>query len=96
MGESIKVVCVLVLGVASIAAAVAWFDDQPNSVTWAIRIGGPILSLLAIAGFLRLHLRRDLAPDYLRRSAGNYFNRDGFCFAFAAPLARLSFGSRRP
>lgn len=83
MGESIKAICALVLIVASIAAAVAWITD-PSAITWCFRIGGPILALGAIGMILKLHLRADLADDYLRQQTGNYFNRAGFCFAFVA------------
>ncbi len=30
---------------------------------------------------MKLHFRRNEAPDYLRRVADGYFNRGGFCFA---------------
>jgi hypothetical protein len=83
MGESVKAVCALVLIVASIAAAVAWLSD-PGAITWCFRIGGPILALAALGMILKLHRRADLAHDYLRQQAGNYFNRDGFCFALGA------------
>jgi hypothetical protein len=84
MGESVKAVCALVLVVASVAAAVAWSASQPDAIAWCFRIGGPILALLAVGLILKLHFRADLAPDYLRKQAGNYFNRGGFCFAFGA------------
>ncbi len=83
MGESVKAICALVLIVASIVAAVAWITD-PSAITWSFRIGGPILAVAAIGMILKLHFRPDLAPDYLRQHPGNYFNRDGFCFAFVA------------
>lgn len=84
MGESTKAISALVLIVAAIAAAIAWTADQPDGATWAFRIGGPTLALLAIGLILNLHFRADLAHDYLRDRAGTYFNRDGFCFAFVA------------
>ena len=84
MGESTKVLCVLLLIVGIIAAAIAWYSDRPDAVTWGFRVGGPIVALLALALFLKLHFRRDLVHDYLRDVAGNYFNRDGFCFAVNA------------
>ena len=84
MGESVKAVCALVLIVASAAAALAWSTNQPDAISWSCRIGGPVVALLALGLILRLHFRTDLAPDYLRKQAGNYFNRGGFCFAFGA------------
>ena len=83
MGESVKSVCAVVLIVASIAAAIAWVTDA-STLTWCFRILGPLLALGALGMILKLHFRPDLADDYLRRQTGNYFNRDGFCFAFTA------------
>lgn len=82
MGESTKAFSALVLIAAAIAAILAWFTDQPDAATWAFRIGGPILALLALSLILNLHFRADLAHDYLGDRVGTYFNRDGFCFAF--------------
>jgi hypothetical protein len=88
MGESIKAICVVVLMVAATLAAIAWFTGPPNPTTWGFRIGGPLLTILAIGLFLKLHFRADLAHDYLRDHVGaHYFNRDGFCFAFFATAA---------
>lgn len=84
MGESTKAICALLLIVGSIAAAVAWNADRPDSITWGFRIGGLILATFALGLILKLHFRADIARDYLREIAGTYFNRDGFCFAFAA------------
>ncbi len=81
MGESTKAVSALILIVASIATAVAWFLDRPDTTTWAFRIGSPILALASLGLILKLNARADLVHDYLREHAGSYFNRDGFCFA---------------
>src|ERR1700722_18075970 len=83
MREFTKVICVLVLMIAWPVATLAWFTDRPDSITWAARIAGPVLAILALLLFLKLHFRADLAQDYLRRHAGTYFNRDGFGFAFS-------------
>ena len=88
MSESIKAVCCVMLIAAFIAGVIVWMDDQPNRVTWCLRIGCPIAAILAIGLILKLHFRADAAPDYLRRQAGdNFFNRGGFCFAFRAVAA---------
>lgn len=84
MREFAKVMCVLVLMVSAPAGAIAWFTDRPDAATWGFRISGPILAILALAAFLKIHFRRDLAHDYLREHAGTYFNRDGFGFAVSA------------
>lgn len=83
MGESTKAVCSLLLIVGVIASVVAWLLDRPEAATWGFRIGGPVVSLLALGLILKLQFRADLEHDYLRPLTGTYFNRDGFCFAFA-------------
>ena len=79
-----KAVCALLIVVACFATLFAWFADKPDALTWVFRLGSPIVGALAIGLILRLHYRTDLAPDYLRKQAGDYFNRGGFCFAFSA------------
>jgi hypothetical protein len=86
MGESVKALCSLFMIVAAIVSAVAWFDDQPNQTTWILRIASPLVAVSSLAALLKLHLRSDVAHDYLRDTTGGYFNRDGFCFAFLAEV----------
>ena len=86
MGESFKAVCSLILCVAILAGAIAWSDDRPSQATWIVRIASPLLGILSLAVLLKVHFRRDRAPDYLQATAGNYFNRGGFCFAFSADV----------
>lgn len=81
MGESTKVACVLILSVSAIATALAWIAEKPDATTWSFRIGGPVISLLSLGLFLKIHFRRDLEKDYLRLFTRTYFNRVGFCFA---------------
>jgi len=83
MREFVKVLCVAVLLFAAPAAFIVWTDDRPTETVWMLRVACPLLCLAALAVFLKLALRKDDAPDYLEQIAGNYFNRDGFCFAFA-------------
>jgi hypothetical protein len=80
MREAWKVFSVVVLLFAAPAAAVAWADDHPNLTVRLIRYSCPVLCAVAVAIFLKIHFRRDEAPDYLRKQVGGYFNRDGFCF----------------
>ena len=82
MSESVKSVCALVFAVALIGGILAWLLDQPGPTMWAFRIGCPVVALAALAVILGLQGRKDLAPDYLHRQVGGYFNRDGFCFGF--------------
>jgi len=84
MGESTKSVCALVMVVGIVVAAVAWTTDRPDATTWTFRIGGLVMTVLALGFILKLHFRADVAHDYLRSRTGTYFNRDGFCFAFVA------------
>jgi hypothetical protein len=83
MREFSKVMCVLVLMVSAIAAAIAWIDDRPNSTTWLFRTIPAVVAVLALGMFLRLHWQRDLAPDFLAERVGKYLERDGFCFSVA-------------
>lgn len=80
MSEFIKSVCVIVIVVASSVAGVAWIDDGWGPIWKTLRIACPAVALLALALFLKLHLRPDIAYDYLRELGGSYFNRGGLCF----------------
>jgi hypothetical protein len=82
MREALKVLCVVVFMFAAPAAALGWFDRADGAVSLFLRYGCPVLAVLGIAGFLRIHFRADLAPDYLHHHVGTYFNRGGFCFGF--------------
>ncbi len=84
MREFIKVSCVLTCMFAAPAAAVVWFDDRPTDLVRMLRIVFPLVAVLAIAGFLKIHFRADLVPDYLYARDENYFNRAGFCFSFSS------------
>ncbi len=85
--ESIKVTCCLILVIAAITAAVTWMNDRPTAETWTYRIGGSLLAVVSLGVILALQFQRDKVPDYLRKQAGSYFNRDGFCFAFDTSVA---------
>jgi hypothetical protein len=62
----------------------AWYFPGETEIAWQLRVGAPIVAIVALAPILILHFRADLAPDYLRYQIGSYFNRDGFCFAIVA------------
>jgi hypothetical protein len=81
MRELIKVLSVVVFMFATPAGAVAWFEDNPGTITSILRYACPLLSAAAIGVFLKLHFRADEVPDYLRRQFATFFNRGGFCFA---------------
>lgn len=82
MGESFKAVCALVMCVAGIVAAVCFFHDRPDATVWTTAAIATVTALGALGILLALHFRRDLAPDYLLQTVGEYFNRGGFCFGF--------------
>lgn len=82
MHEFAKGTCCVVVLAALIAAAFGWNDDRPTLTTWSFRVGGPLIAIAALAAFLKLHFRRDQAPDYLSRVTPGFFDRAGFCFAF--------------
>ncbi len=81
MREFVKVMAVLAFCGFAIAAVFVWADERPDSATRWYRVGFPIGAAVGIAVFLRLHFRRDRAPDYLSRYCPTFFDRAGFCFA---------------
>jgi hypothetical protein len=87
MSESIKAACAVVLVVSAFTAVMVWTEDRPDALTWSLRIGCIVLPILALSLFLALHFRYDVAPDFLRQLRGDYFNRDGFCFAFGTGIS---------
>jgi hypothetical protein len=82
MREAVKVLCVVVFLFAVPTAVIVWTDDRPSFTVSVLKYACPVLSVLAIVIFLKLHFRRDEAHDYLREHVGAYFNRGGFCFGF--------------
>lgn len=86
MQEFLKGVCVLVIFVGAIVAAIAWFVDRPDQLTRALRVGCPAAAVGGCVAFLLVHFRRDKVPDYLHQHLGGYFDRGGFCFAFTASV----------
>jgi hypothetical protein len=91
MSESIKASFGAVVAIASIAAIAAWMMPADHEVKWGIRIGAPILAVVALVPILILQYRPDKVPDYLQERVAKYFNRDGFCFSFiATPLGGVA------
>lgn len=85
MRESIKIICALVLIVSCLIAGLAWFDPRrPDQTAWLVRVASTGLAALSLGTLLKLQFTPDIAPDFLHRVAGKYFNRGGFCFALAA------------
>jgi hypothetical protein len=80
MRESIKVVLVVILLVTATAALVGWLDDDPagsGSFKWICSV----IAAGALTLFLKMHFRKDDAPDFLGQVTSAYFNRGGFTFA---------------
>jgi hypothetical protein len=84
MREFIKVMCVVVLMVAAVVAALAWSENRPTPTTWWLRIALPLACLAALAVFLVIHFQVDEVSDYLQQAMGRYLDRDGFCLAMNA------------
>lgn len=84
MNQSLKSVIALLIMITLGAGLLGWFsrhgiEGVPGSQFWLRATGfacPPLVALLVWAEF-----RRDKYPDYLRKIAGGYFERDGFCFA---------------
>ena len=93
MGESAKAILALSLIVFAIVAGCFWIEDQPDTMTWVARICFSIACSACLISLIILQKRRDLAPDFLRESFGNYFNSNGLCFAIRSDqengIARL-------
>ena len=90
MRELTKVLCIVILLFGAPLGAVAWFDDKldfPRSVIHFLKYGCPVLCVLAVGIFLKIHFRADEVPDYLGPRIGRYFNRDGFCFGILPTVA---------
>ena len=80
--ELVKIGGLLVFLILAASSALMWLEKQPNPRQETLRYVLPAVSLIFLAPFLDIHLRRDRAPDYLRRIAPHYFNRRDFCLAF--------------
>ncbi len=84
MGQSARAVLQAVVLFVGIAAVISWCPlGMPTAAAWAMRLG--TTGVTGTAGWLlwRYGRRRaEVLPDLLARTAGNYFERDGFCFAF--------------
>jgi hypothetical protein len=78
--EAIRVTCAAVVMVSLLTCGIAWIDDHPTALTWALRIGSIVLTVIAIVVFLIAHLQPDNAPDYLYQKCGSYFAAGGFAF----------------
>lgn len=81
-GESYKAVCAFLMIFSVPVGILAWYTDRPGAVAWSFRIGSIVVCVLFGGLLFRAMARRDKATDHLRALVGNYFNRDGFCFAF--------------
>ena len=83
MREFVKgLLCLIIL--AGVVATILSWSGRPTAETSLLRVSAPVVTAGAFLLFLLIHFRRDAAPDLLRQVAGNYLDRDGFCFAFQA------------
>src|SRR5439155_18097341 len=73
-----KAVLVVLLIGLSVAAALSWGDAERPI---ALDISLTLAALGTLGVLLYAMLRRDKAPDFLKRLSRSYFERDGFTFA---------------
>ena len=83
MGESAKALLGGSIFLSLFGVFIVWFiPDMPSTpIVWALRIGLPIVSVLAGVRLYRAKTRKDVAPDFLREFIGVPFERDGLCFS---------------
>jgi len=83
MNESIKAVLAVVVAACALTVfitGIGWMVGGMTSTSWSILSGGLLLGLLCTGVLVWAQTRKDKAPDFLRQVAGQYFERDGFCF----------------
>lgn len=83
MREFIQGVVAVLLLFVGIGASFPWMDDRPNTTTWILRFVLPLIAILLAVILIRFNYTKDKVPDYLGAVNSPYFNRGGFCFAFA-------------
>jgi len=89
MGQSTKAVLQLLLIVLGLATLLIWqIPPHPNAAVWGARVGCTLGFVGVIWLLWRVSRRREALPDLLGKAAGSYFERDGFCFAFAPVVAQ--------
>jgi hypothetical protein len=76
--------------VFGITAVVAWFIQKvPAEIVWTLRIGAGLATVALVWLLWRFGRRRpEVLPDLLARVVPNYFERDGFCFAFVPAVTQ--------
>jgi len=87
MRESVKACCCVLVIAGVFATILSWFHDRPDQTAWSFRIGAPVVIVLSLLIFFRLHWRKDEAPDYLQAVVGEcFFDRGGFCFGLMTSI----------
>ncbi len=82
MRESVKTSLSLVVLIAVATTMLAWCaTERPREVSPWLRFGSPVVGLLAFGILLKIHLGKDLLPDFLHQIGIPFFERKGFCFA---------------
>src|SRR6185437_11018669 len=88
MGQSLKAVVQLSLMVFFMAAFCFWaIPEHPDEIIWVFRFVMPIVTALVLWVLIRDMRRKETLPDKLREVAANYFERNGFCFAFVPSVS---------
>jgi hypothetical protein len=84
MGQSLKAIVQLSSVVFFMAAFSFWaIPEHPDEIVWVFRFVMPVATALVLWILIRDMRRKETLPDKLREIAADYFERNGFCFAFA-------------
>lgn len=57
------------------------FIFEPFFWVWAVRVLCILCAILLSIALTRYYQKKDLVPEFLKKDFGDYFERDGFCFA---------------
>jgi hypothetical protein len=80
MRESIRAICVLVAVVAGCIACLAWGEDELEANHPFLLYGCPVIAVAAVGWFVFDSLRRDRAPDFLKKHFKSFFDGGGLGF----------------
>ena len=85
MNQSVKSVIALFIVITFITSFIGWLNlPDDKDVKFWLKVS--TLPCIAFIGLLVwADFRRDKVPDFLRKTVGGYFERDGLCFAILVP-----------
>lgn len=82
MGESTKAILGVGFLASFVTSGIFWIDDRPTLTTWVLRFAFLLSAVGCLMALILLQKRKDRAPDFLSLRFKNFFNSNGFCFAF--------------